>query len=360
MTELKVYLAAHASESLALGGFLIGLAFGYLTQRGNFCTMGSIANWVTIKDARGMRSWALAAAIAIVAVALMSHYSILDLQHTMYTPARLNWAANILGGLMFGVGMVLAGGCASRNLVRAGSGDLRSALTLLVTSLFAAMTLGGALGPLRAGLENLTAFTLPLPSQRVTDMAGAMTGPGSFSDLAIPFLIAAALIVKCFTDKPFRESRRHLIIGVGIGGLVAASWALTGLAYDELADRVQTPVALSFVKPSADMFDWLERSTALGIPGFGVASVFGTFAGGALAAFATRRFHFIAFADRADTLRHMAGAALMGTGGVMALGCSIGQGISGVSTLAIGSILAAGSIVTGTVLGVKLLQQNVG
>ena len=97
---------------------------------------------------------------------------------------------------------------------------------------------------------------------------------------------------------------------------------------------------------------------ALGLPGFGVASVFGTFAGGALSAFIHRRFHLIAFANLADTVRHMAGAALMGIGGVLALGCSIGQGISGLSTLAIGSILSAGAIVAGTILGVRLLQKN--
>jgi uncharacterized protein len=358
MIELRGFLAAHAPESLAIGGFLTGGAFGYLTQWANFCTMGSTAGWITLNDKRGLRAWALAAAIAMLAVAGLVHLGALDLSRSMYTPPRLNWAASILGGLMFGVGMVLAGGCASRNLVRAGAGDLRSALTLLVTCLFAAMTMGGILGPARAELERMTAIALPMPSQRLTDMTAAMGSDGSTLNLAIPLIIALALAAICFSDKPFRTSRRHLAIGVGIGLLVAASWALTGLAFDEMADRVQPPVALSFVKPSADMFDWLERSTALGFPGFGVASVFGTFAGGALAAYLNRRFHLIAFADRADTLRHMAGAALMGVGGVLALGCSIGQGISGLSTLALGSILATASIVAGTVLGLKWMQAN--
>ncbi len=357
MIELRGFLAGHAPESLAIGGFLIGAAFGYLTQRANFCTMGSIAGWITLNDKRGLRAWALAVAIAMLAVAGLVHTGALDLSRTIYTPPRLNWASSILGGLMFGAGMVLAGGCASRNLVRAGAGDLRSALTLLVTCLFASMTMGGIFGPVRASLERLTAVTLPMPSQRITDMTASMTGTGDSLNLAIPFIIAVTLIAVCFSDKPFRTSRRHLAIGVGVGLLVSASWALTGLSYDEMAARVQPPVALSFVKPSADMFDWLERSTALGLPGFGVASVFGTFAGGALSAFLNRRFHLIAFADRADTLRHMAGAALMGTGGVLALGCSIGQGISGLSTLALGSILAAASIVAGTVLGLKWLQE---
>ena len=163
MTELKEFLTSNAAESLAIGGFLIGLAFGYLTHRANYCTMGSIANWITIHDARGMRSWALAAAIAIVTVSLMAHTGILDLTHSIYTAPRLNWLAQIVGGLIFGLGMVLAGGCASRNVVRAGGGDLRAGITVAVASLFASITNSGVLGPARAALEHSTAMTMPLP-----------------------------------------------------------------------------------------------------------------------------------------------------------------------------------------------------
>ncbi len=357
MTELKAFLTANASQSLATGGFLIGIAFGYLTHRLNFCTMGSIANWKLIQDARGMRSWALAAATAIIAVAVLSHTGALDPKQTLYAGPRLNWLTHILGGLMFGLGMVLSGGCISRNLVRASAGDLRSGLTILVAGLFASMTISGVIAPLRAGLQSATSLTLPFQGQQLSDVASGLGMSETVSGLVLPFAIALALLLKCFTDKPFRSSPRHLILGAGIGLLVAASWALTGLAYDELAERVQAPVGLSFVKPSADAVDWLERSTALGLPGFGIASVFGTFMGGALSAFFNRRFDLRSFADRADTLRHMFGAALMGIGGVLAMGCSIGQGISGVSTLAIGSILAAGSIVAGTIYGLSLLRQ---
>jgi len=356
MTDLKIYLAANASLCLAIGGLLIGLAFGALTQRANFCTMGSIASWITLDDARGLRAWALAVAIATGAVAILTAYGALDPALTMYASPRLNWVTNSLGGLMFGFGMVLAGGCASRNLVRAGAGDLRSALTLLVTCLFATMTLGGILGPLRASLEQWTAITLPMPTQRLPDMMSGMVGPSA--DLVLPLTISLILFAVCFADKPFRTSRRHLAIGVGVGALVAGSWAITGLAYDEFAERIHLPVSLSFVKPSADAFDWLERYTALGMPGFAVASVFGTFLGGALTAYAGGRFRLMAFADKNDTLRHMAGAALMGIGGVLAAGCSIGQGISGLSTLSIGSILATGGIIGGTVIGIKWLQDG--
>lgn len=356
MTELKEFLTNNAAESLAIGGFLIGLAFGYLTHRANYCTMGSIANWITIQDARGMRSWTLAAAIAIVGVSLMAYTGVVDLTHSFYTAPRINWAAQIIGGLIFGFGMVLAGGCASRNVVRAGGGDLRAAITIAVASLFASITNNGVLGPVRAAIEQSTAMTMPLATQRMTDMAASMGATSIVSNIGLPLLIALALVVKCFTDEPFRQSRRHLAVGIGLGLLVTAAWALTGLAYDELADRVQPPTGLSFVKPAADTFDWLQRSTALGLPGFGVATIFGTFAGASLSAFWNGRFQIMTYADRADTVRNLTGAALMGIGGVLALGCSIGQGISGVATLSLGSMLAAAAIVAGNILGIRVLQ----
>jgi uncharacterized membrane protein YedE/YeeE len=138
---------------------------------------------------------------------------------------------------------------------------------------------------------------------------------------------------------------------------VAAGWALTGLAYDEFADMPVQAQSLTFVKPVADTMDWLKRSTALGPPGFAVMAVAGTILGAALAALASGTFHLSTFADTRDTLRNLAGSILMGVGGVMALGCSIGQGITGLSTLAAGSIIAAAAIVAGAIAGLKASER---
>jgi hypothetical protein len=163
--------------------------------------------------------------------------------------------------------------------------------------------------------------------------------------------------VFCFANADFRASRRHVWSGIGIGLSIVAGWLLTGLAFDEMADWPRPPISLTYVRPVGDAMEWLERFTAAPLPGFGVATVLGALLGAFVMAALTGGFRVTGFAGTDDTLRHLTGATLMGIGGVMALGCTIGQGISGVSTLAAGSFLTVLAIVLGTVFGVKTLER---
>lgn len=350
-------MLASGPAGLAVAGLGIGLAFGALAQWGNFCTMGCIADTVTMGDTRRLRAWALAAAVAIIGVGLIRASGSADLSNSMYLVPRLNWAGHLIGGGIFGFGMVLAGGCASRNVVRAGSGDVRAMMSLFVTSLFAAMTLGGVLGPFRASLEDHTQMTMSSPSSSLIDVGAPVWGTSDTAILAVPLIIGLLIIATCFSLPRFRTAKRYIVSGIGTGLLIVLAWLLTGLAYDEMAVRVQAPTALSFVKPTVDSFDWLSRSTAIGLPGFAVTSVFGTAIGAAIIAWFQGRFKIITFAGRADTARHLGGAALMGIGGVMALGCSIGQGVSGISTLSLGSFIAVAAMITGAVAAIKALEK---
>jgi hypothetical protein len=149
----------------------------------------------------------------------------------------------------------------------------------------------------------------------------------------------------------------HIISGIGVGLVVIGGWALTGLAYDEFATRPTAPISLTYVRPAGDALEWLQRFTAVPVPGFGTATVFGALLGACAAALAMRRFRVSTFADTGDTLRNLLGAALMGVGGVMALGCTVGQAITGVSTLALGSFLAFAAIVAGGVYGLRVLER---
>lgn len=355
MTSLRAFLAATSPASLAAGGFVIGFLFGAIAQRSHFCAMGAVSDAMSFGDTRRMRSWLLAAAVAILGVHVLEVMGALDTAKSMYRTPRLNWAGHVIGGTLFGFGMVFAGGCASRNLVRAGAGDLRSFFTLMVTGVFAGMAAGGLLGPMRAGLERMTAVELGAPSQGLADVLGL---GGSALGGSLPVIAAALLSAYALASPKFRASRMHVLSGLGVGLVVVAGWALTGLAYDDMADRVQPPVSLTFVKSTADTIEWLERYTAQGWPGFGAASVLGVLAGAWLMAALSGRLRIATFADPADTLRHLGGAALMGTGGVMALGCSVGQGLSGVSTLAVGSILSFAAIAGGAALGLKALERS--
>lgn len=358
MGALRDMIAADAAVWLACGGLVIGIAFGAITYASNFCTMGAISDVLNLDDGRRLRAWLLAAAIALLGAQALQWAGAVELTRSMYLSPTLNWAGNLAGGLMFGFGMVFAGGCASRNLARAGGGDLRAVLTLVVLGIFASMAMGGILGPIRAAMEERTSVALATASQSVGDLLGMGLGtePGH-GTLIATLALAAVVLIHCFGNAEFRGSSQHMWSGIGVGLTVVAGWALTGLAFDEMALRPVAPISLTYVRPTADAVDWLERFTAVPLPSFGAATVFGAIIGAFAVAVAKRQFQITTFADKGDTLRSMAGAALMGMGGVLALGCTIGQGVTGVSTLALGSFLTFAAIVVGAVYAIKTLER---
>lgn len=360
MSGLRDFVVAAGPPGLALGGFVIGAVFGAITQRTNFCTMGALVDAATFSDWRRFRAWMLAVAVAIVGAQMLVVGGIVDLTRSPYLAPTLNWAGHILGGLMFGVGMVLAGGCASKNLARAGGGDLRALLTLVVLGIAAFVAIGGVIAPARIALESATAIDLKrigLGSQS----AGALLAPilprGLDAEIAVALLAAVALVAWIIGSTAFRSSPIHVFSGIGIGLCVVAGWALTGLADDEFAARPSPPMSLTFVRPTGDAIEWLQRYTAGPVPGFGVATVFGALAGAGLSAWLAGRFRVTTFSGAADTSRSLVGAVLMGVGGVLALGCTVGQAITGLSTLAIGSILTFAAIVAGGRIGIAWLER---
>jgi uncharacterized membrane protein YedE/YeeE len=356
---LRDSIGQHTATYLALGGLVIGCVFGAVVFATNFCAMGSLSDIHNFGDWRRFRAWVLAAAVALVGAQLLQAGGVVALDKSMYLAGSgLNWVGHILGGLMFGFGMVFTGGCPSRNLARAGGGDLRSLLTLIALGLFAYMALGGIFAPLRSALEQATAASIePRSLGDLVGRAGGLTS--SRASLLVTGLIAAATLVYCFKDARFRSSAVHVGSGVAVGLIVVAGWALTGLAFDDMATRPVPPISLTYVRPAGDALQWLTLYTAAPVPGFGTASVFGALIGACAASLAMGRFRFATFSDTGDTLRTLAGAALMGMGGVMALGCTVGQSITGVSTLALGSFLTFASIVAGGFYGLRVLERIV-
>ncbi len=346
---------------VAWGGLIIGMVFGYLVFRTNFCTMGALSDLVSFGDYKRFRAWLLAAATALIGAQFLQYLGAVDLKTSMYLQPTLTWMGNVLGGLLFGFGMVYAGGCISRNLARLGGGDVGSLIVLIVAGLFAYITIGGLLGPIRAtlaGLGQVDMSALGAESQGLDALVNAVSG-GQSGGLIMVILVAGAILIYCFKDAQFRTSMPHVLGGIGIGLCAAAGWALTGLAFDELADTPVAPISLTYVRPAGDTLEYLTRFTAFGLPGFGVVTVFGAIIGSFLAAVSMKRFRLSAFADVSDTLRNLGGAALMGIGGVMALGCTVGQAVTGVSTLAIGSFITFVCIVIGGIGGIKYMEWRI-
>jgi uncharacterized protein len=354
MSALHNFAAAQPDVFLGVGGLLVGMIFAAIVNATNFCTMGAISDWYAAGSSQRLGAVALAAATAIVGAQWLDAQGLTDLSKSVYLTPRINWLSAILGGLIFGAGMVYAGGCPSRSLVRAGGGDLRAIVSLVVLAVAAYATLSGVFAQMRIWLAMTTSYDLSsagTSSQSLTAVSGV-------SRLAATIAIAAPLLAFAFVRGNIARAPRHVLSGLGVGLLASAAWLLTGLTLNDFEAVPGQTSALSFVKPVADAIDWLERSTALGLPNFGAATVFGVLFGAGISSAASGRLGLSGFADAADLKRHMAGGAAMGVGGVLALGCSIGQGISGVSTLALQSLIAAAAIFVGAVLALKRLEKS--
>ena len=343
------------------GGLVIGIAFGFIVQKTNFCTMGSISDILSFGSYNRFRAWLLAGATAILGVAAIEGAGVANMADSMYLTPSLNWLAHIVGGLMFGFGMVFSGGCVSRNLVRAGGGDLGSIVVLVIIGIFAFTTIGGLIGPARVAIFDPTAMNLAdsgMQTQRLGELLAHLGGlDEGTATLASVFVIAGALLVYCFKDSSFRAAPRDITAGITIGLCIIAGWFLTGLAADEFADVPVQLISLTYVRPAGDTIDYLMRYTALGPPGFAVTTTIGAIAGGFIGAASSGRLALSTFADAGDAFRNMGGAVLMGIGGVLALGCTVGQAMTGFSTLAIGSIITFVAIVVGGVAGIKTMER---
>jgi uncharacterized membrane protein YedE/YeeE len=344
---------------VGLGGFAVGLVFGAAVQRTNFCTMGGISDLVLMGDGRRFRAWLLAIAVAIIGSQALHFAGLIDLNKSIYLTSNLGWLGAIIGGLMFGFGMTQTGGCASKTLVRLGSGNLKSLIVMIVLGIFAYMTLRGLLALPRLQIEttNIDLAARGLHNQNLGEMAGAAIGmPAAYARAGVAAVVALLLLVICFKDAAFRRSPANIIGGLVVGLCAVAGWIVTGVLANDEFNPVQL-ASITFVAPAGDSLQYLMTFTGATI-NFGIAVIGGVIVGSFLMAVATGTFAVESFADRNDLARHLGGAMLMGAGGVLALGCTIGQGITGMSTLALGSLLAWLSILGGGYLGIRYLEEG--
>ena len=354
--------ASNVAAVVAASGFVIAFAFGAIANRTNFCTMGAISDVVNMGHWGRMRMWLLAIAVAILGASALHAAGLIDLTKSIYVRPNLAWLSNLAGGFLFGVGMTLASGCGNKTLVRIGGGNLKSVVVLVFLAIAAYMTLKGVFAVWRVTWLDPVAVDLGargFAGQDLASLAASAVGADRRAALAVLApTIAAALIAFAFADREFRASRDHVLGGVAVGLLVVAGWYVTGyLGYGEnpqtleegyLGTNSRTIESLSFVAPTAFTLEllmlWTDKSLAVT---FGIAITLGVVAGSAAYALASRSFRWEGFASSEDTGRHVVGGILMGAGGVTALGCTIGQGITGLSTLAVGSMLAFAAIVAG-------------
>ena len=339
------------TEQVLWATFFLAIVFGFAAQRSHFCTMGAVSDIVNLQDWTRMHMWAVAVAVAMIGFASMSFMGVIDASKALYASPKILWLSTLVGGLMFGFGMVLASGCANKTLLRMSSGSLKSLVVFVVMGVAAFATLKGITAVLRVNTVDLLSFTAP-PAFTLT------------MRLILSVVIGLALLLWALRNPSIRHASA-LLPSIVIGAATVGVWYVSGrLGYlQEHPDTLQEAFlatnsgrmeALSFVAPTAYVLDWLmlfsDKSKVLT---FGMVSVFGVVVGGFLEAKLSQTFRWEGFGSIEDVANHLMGAVLMGVGGVTAMGCTIGQGLSGVSTLALGSFIALGGIVIGAIFAFR-------
>jgi uncharacterized protein len=338
-----------AANIVVLAGLVIGLTYGAVGLLAGFCMMSSLRGLWAEGDGRLVRTYALAIGVAIATSQLLAASGLVDLGKSIYLQPSFSAPVMFLGGLLFGYGMVLSNGCGSRALVLLGRGNLRSFVVVIVLGIFAEMTLKGLIAPARIAMVQASQATAKLTSvPALLSVAGLGEIPARMVATSV---LSAVLIIFAFAHAPFRKSSGQIAAGLVVGVLVAAGWYATG--YLGADDFNPTPVtSLTFIAPIADALQYVMLSTGSTL-NFGIVTVFGVFAGSLVTALVTGRFHLEGYQSPRHMLRSAGGAALMGTGGVMAFGCSVGQGLTGLSTLSLASFVAVAGILAGTAAGLR-------
>lgn len=346
------------------GALALGLAFGAVGQWSRFCVRGAIADWMAFHGAGRLVSWLLAAAVGAVCVQALVTAGWLDAGRTIYWSPRFPWLSYIVGGALFGYGMALAGGCPQRCLVKAGQGNLKAAATLVVVAIAALMTLRGAFAPLRTEMLDAVALTLT----GAQDLGGILGRASSLSPTALRWaltcaFVAAVLLLAWRTRASVQAP--HLLGGIGVGLFVGAAFLLTGrigflpehpetLEAAWLGTQSKRPEALSFSAPMGHALDlltlWSDKAT---VATFGVMLSLGVLLGAFVTAKLRGDFRLEPFRTPREMRDHFLGAVLMGFGGVTALGCSVGNGVTGLAMLSSGAALAMAGISAGAWLALS-------
>jgi hypothetical protein len=354
--------------------FAVAVVIGAVTSKTNFCAMGAVSDWMNIGDTGRMRAWVFSMAVALAGVIVLEAAGIADVSGETFPPyrtANFAWLRYLVGGLMFGIGMTLAGGCGNKTLVRIGGGNLKS---LVVVAIFAACAYLMLWTPLyeKAFMPWVAATTVNLQSygvanQELGTVLAGMFGMGRSQalNLAVAAAVAAGMLVFCFRSPDFRNDRDHILGGAVVGLAIVFGWWLTGGSigrewrdYAEMATVVPSRVQVqsyTFAAPMGDTLRYFLDPLNFSLVNFGVAALAGVILGSSLRAVLDDQFRLEWFGSWRDFANHAVGGVLMGIGGVLSMGCTFGQAITGISTLAVGSILTFLAIVIGAAGTMKYL-----
>ena len=378
---------AQAQSTFLWLTFGIAFILGAVVNKTNFCTMGAVSDWVNMGDTGRMRAWFLAIAVAMIGVVVLEYFGKVspDGSFPPYRGTQLVWAENLLGGLMFGIGMTLASGCGNKTLIRIGGGNIKSIFVLLVISVIAYFMTNPfpdsdktLFSVLFLGWLRPLAITLSDHQDLGTLVAGAAGAVKA--RLIIGGVLGLAILVWVFKSADFRSNRDNILGGLVVGLAVLGAWYVASNVMVKVDGETHTLVdyvqqwdffsnsdagkpassralsvqSFTFINPMGQTLGYAASGFKHEMLTFGVMAVLGVIAGSLAWSLFSRRFRIEWFASGKDFISHIVGAALMGFGGVLALGCTIGQGITGVSTLALGSFIALFGFIAGSAITMKI------
>ena len=377
---------AQAQSTLLWSAFAIAVILGAVANKTNFCTMGAVSDMVNMGDFGRFRAWLLAMAVAIIGMLILESNGLANPGNAFppYRASQLVWAENLLGGIIFGIGMTLASGCGNKTLVRIGGGNLKSIVVLLIIGVIAYYMTNPFPG------SDKTLFSV-LFYDWIRPLSISLSGSQDLGSLVssenagtmrwiLGGLVALGLLFFVFRSADFRTSFDNILGGSLVGLTVLAAWYVSssvgidadGEVYtlggyfqewemlaDSAAGKPQQAAPLAaqsftFINPMGQTFGYVKGGLDNALMTFGIMSLLGVIVGSLLWSIISKGFRIEWFVNFKDFLNHAIGAVLMGLGGVLAMGCTIGQAITGVSTLALGSFIAFGGIVLGSAMTMKI------
>ncbi len=365
---------------------ILSILLGAIVNKTNFCTMGAVSDMVNMGDYGRFRAWLLTIAVAIIGVSIFEYLNIINVTDSFpgYRSTQLIYVENILGGILFGIGMTYASGCGNKTLIRIGGGNIKSILVFIIIALIAyymTSPFPGSDKTLYSVLfyDWVNPLSISLDSNQ--DIGALLGGENTqTARLIAGLIVACGMLVYIFKSTDFRSSKDNILAGIAIGLIILAAWYITSNIsvsaedsnyslteyYEEwsmLADseegkpatgRALNTQSFTFINPIGQTYGYIKDGFSANLLTFGLISVFGVILGSFLWSLISKSFRIEWFASIKDFVNHAIGAVLMGFGGVLALGCTIGQGITGMSTLAVGSILTFISIIFGSSLTMKI------
>jgi uncharacterized membrane protein YedE/YeeE len=380
---------ATAHQTVLLAVFGIAFVMGAVVNKTNFCTMGAVSDLVNMGDTGRIRAWIFAMAVALIGVIVLEASGVVSVDQTLppYRGSNFAWLEYILGGIIFGVGMTLGSGCGNKTLIRIGGGNLKSILVFAVIAVCAYFMLNPFPGTDKTLYSELFyAWTNPTSASLTTGQdLGSVIGNAVGADFGttrtvIGLILVALMLWFAFKSADFRSSFDNKLAGVVVGLAVIGAWYATGSlvmidadgesmnwtqyasaeSWDMLEDNAEARPkdvgvqSFTFINPIGQTLRYAINGFESVFVTFGLVAVLGVILGSFAWAVISKGFRIEWFVNFKDFLTHLIGATLMGIGGVLALGCTIGQAITGISTLAMGSFLAFGGIVFGSAMTMKI------